>query len=217
MKAIRSKEGCKVPNLEGFHLVSSFAESRNVDRNAITQYIRRHPDLFEGHTIVESQRMYFDDAAMEFLDKQYPLPSPVEVIPDTKSRELLLAEQQKTIMLQEELMKLKDQLHESQLKLAKQENNILLLEDRSKRMESENTEMKEKIELQAQKIAETSTSLDFVEKERDAASDRAEEQKALKEAAEREIEELKARAEAAEQQVNNMKKASFWERLRGWK
>ena len=204
-------------NLEGFHLVSSFAESRNVDRNAITQYIRRHPDLFEGHTIVESQRMYFDDAAMEFLDKQYPLPSPVEVIPDTKSRELLLAEQQKTIMLQEELMKLKDQLHESQLKLAKQENNILLLEDRSKRMESENTEMKEKIEQQAQKIAETSTSLDFIEKERDAASDRAEEQKALKEAAEREIEELKARAEAAEQQVNNMKKASFWERLRGWK
>lgn len=217
MKAIRSKEGCKVPNLEGFHLVSSFAESRNVDRNAITQYIRRHPDLFEGHTIVESQRMYFDDAAMEFLDKQYPLPSPVEVIPDTKSRELLLAEQQKTIMLQDELMKLKDQLHESQLKLAKQENNILLLEDRSKRMESENTEMKEKIEQQAQKIAETSTSLDFIEKERDAASDRAEEQKALKEAAEREIEELKARAEAAEQQVNNMKKASFWERLRGWK
>lgn len=94
---------------------------------------------------------------------------------------------------------------------------MLLLEDRSKRMEAENTEMKEKIEQQALKIAETSTSLDFVEKERDAASERAESEKALKEAAEREIEELKARANAAEQQVDSMKKASFWERLRGWK
>lgn len=203
--------------LEGFHLVSDFAESRGVDRNAVTQYIRRHSEIFEGHTQVESMRMYFDDAAMEYLDKKYPLPSPVEVIPDTKSRELLLAEQQKTIMLQDELMKLKDQLHETQLKLTKQESNMLLLEDRSKRMEAENTEMKEKIEQQALKIAETSTSLDFVEKERDAASDRAEEEKALKEAAERVIEDLKARANAAEQQVDSMKKASFWERLRGWK
>lgn len=203
--------------LEGFHLVSDFAESRGVDRNAVTQYIRRHPEIFEGHTQVESMRMYFDDVAMEHLDKKYPLPSPVEVIPDTKSRELLLAEQQKTIMLQDELMKLKDQLHETQLKLTKQESSMMLLEDRSKRIESENSEMKDRIEQQAQKLAEATTSLDFVQKERDAASDRAAEEKALKEAAENEIAELKARAEAAEQKISTMKRASLWERIKGWK
>ena len=213
-----------MPNLEGFHLVSSFAESRNVDRNAITQYIRRHQELFDGHTVVESQRMYFDDFAMELLDKQYPLPAPVEVIPDTKSRELLIAEQHKTITLQEQLLKLLEQLNQTQLQLTKQESSMMLLEDKSKRIESENTELKEKIDLQIEQmqekdrqLTEATTSLSFIQKERDAASDRAEAEKSLKEAAESEIAQLKARAEAAEQQVNNMKKASLWERIKGWK
>ncbi len=203
--------------LEGLYLVSEFSDSRNVDRNAVTQYIRRHPELFEGHTQVESQRMYFDDKAMVYLDKKYPLPAPVEVIPDTKSRDLLLAEQQKTIMLQEEIMKLKDQLHETQMLLTKKESSMTLLEDKSSRMESENTEMKEKIEKQtaeiqqqAEKLAETTTSLDYTKKELVAESNKVEESK-------NEIEALRARAEAAEEQVNNMKKASFWQRLKGWK
>lgn len=203
--------------LEGLYLVSDFADSRNVDRNAVTQYIRRHPELFEGHTQVESQRMYFDEKAMEHLDKKYPLPSPVEVVPDTRSRELLLVEQQKTIALQEELLKLKDQLHETQMLLTKKESSMALLEDKSSRMESENTEMKEKIEKQtaemqqqAEKLAEATTSLDYTKKELDAELSKAEESKS-------EIEALKARAEAAEEQVNNMKKASLWQRLKGWK
>ncbi len=203
--------------LEDLYLVSDFAESRNVDRNAVTQYIRRHPELFEGHTQVESQRMYFDDKAMEYLDKKYPLPAPVEVIPDTRSRDLLVAEQQKTIMLQEDLMKLKDQLHDTQLQLTKKESSMLLLEDKSQRMESENTELKEKLDQRAlemqekdRQLAEATTSLDFKQKELDAELNRAEEAKS-------EIEALRAQLEASEQKVNNMKKASLWERIKGWK
>lgn len=41
--------------------VADFAEERNVDRNAVSQYIRRHGEDFKGHTKVDGHNLFFDE------------------------------------------------------------------------------------------------------------------------------------------------------------
>lgn len=59
--------------------VKSFAEERNLEKDTVSQYIRRHRE-FDGHTRIEKKDMYLDSVALELLDKKYPLPKPVQVI-----------------------------------------------------------------------------------------------------------------------------------------
>lgn len=103
--------------------VREFAESRNEQTNTVLTYIRRHSSEFEGHIEMDNRKMVIDDYAVELLSKVYPLPSPVEVIVDTESREKLLLAQDAIIKLQEALMESKD-------KLAIAESQQLLLEER---------------------------------------------------------------------------------------
>lgn len=186
---------------DGLMMVSEFAKSRGVDRNAVTQYIRRHPELFDGHTVQEKQKLYFDDVAMDFLDKQYPLTQPVEVIKDTKSMELLILEQQKTAKLQEELIKIQSELQKAQLSITKNESERLLLEDKASRAEEESRQLKEKVDVLDQelkekrdKLTETTVTLDFTQ---------------------RELDQQKERAEAAEEELERARNASFWKRITG--
>ena len=189
--------------LDNMYKVSDFADSRGVKRDTVTTFIRRKADLFSGHTQQKQDGLYFDDAAMETLDKKYPLPQPVEVVKDTRSMELLIAEQAKTAKLQEELMALQKQMSDIQLKLTKAESEKLLLEDKTERYAAEGKELREKLENQSQELKEkseglieTRTKLDYVEQEK-----------------ERERE----RAEAAEEELEKMKKATLWQRItRKW-
>lgn len=188
-------------DLEKKYRVSDFADSRGAKRDTVTTYIRRKAEEFEGHTEQKKDGLYFDDIAMGILDKRYPLPQPVEVVKDTRSLELLVAEQAKTAKLQEELMALQKQMSEAQLKLTKVESEKLLLEDRTQRYEAESKELQKKLDSQSQELKEKSeglieaqTKLDYVEQEK-----------------ERE----KERAEAAEEELERARNASFWQRLRG--
>ena len=188
-------------DLEKKYKASDFAESRGIKRDTLTTYIRRKTDLFDGHTQQKTDGLYFDEAAMDILDKVYPLPQPVEVVKDTRSLELLVAEQAKTAKLQEELMALQKQMSEAQLKLTKVESEKMLLEDKTQRYEAESKNLQQKLESQSQELKEksedlieTRTKLDYVEQEK-----------------ERERE----RAEAAEEELERARNASFWQRLRG--
>ena len=110
--------------------IADFAEERNVDRNAVTQYIRRHDELFKGHTEVKGNCMFVDDDAMILLDKKYPLPKPIEVIEDTESRAKLIKTQELVIQLQ-------DKLNRAQTQIAQAEATKLLLEDKEAQLERE--------------------------------------------------------------------------------
>ena len=193
--------------LDGYeYVVSEFAESRGVDRNAVTQYIRRHPELFSGHVVVEAMKTYFDDAAMEILDKKYPSLSPV-VIDELEIQKQLSLEQAKVEKLQEQIIALKDQLGEKQSALTKKENEMKLLEDRTEMVKEENDGLKKKVDEQTESIrqqaadlATATTSLKYTEDELKAERQR--------------LEEEKRRTAEAEEELARMKSAGWWKRLR---
>lgn len=162
--------------------VVDFAKQRGTDPDTITRYIKRHPEPFEGHTSFDGNKMVVDDIALKLLEEKYPLPAPVEVIKDTKSQELLIIEQKKVQELQERLMTLQNQLHEDQLLIADQRGQLLRLEDKSR----ENDDLKRQVEGMTQRaakqaeiitqnaadLATTKTSLEYTEKELEAAKRR---------------------------------------------
>ena len=108
--------------------LSEFAKLRNVHRDTITQYIRRNPELFEGHTKVDGKWLILDEEAERLLDEKYPLPKPVEIIEDKESRE-------KLIKAQELIIQLQDKLGQAQGKIAKAEAMQLMLEDKERQLE----------------------------------------------------------------------------------
>lgn len=121
--------------------ITEFVKGRNVDRNAVCMYIRRHSKEFSGHTKTVGKSVELDEFAIELLEKKYPLPSPVEVVEDKESREKLLKAQEYIIVLQQQLADLKEQA-------ALAEVRQLLIEDRDNRIDTltaENTALQDTI------------------------------------------------------------------------
>ena len=81
--------------------ISDFIEGRDLNYDTVRRYIKRNPELFNGH-IGHSQNIVLDDEAVKLLEEKYPLPTPVQVIQDTTSREKLQELQEKYINLLEE-------------------------------------------------------------------------------------------------------------------
>ena len=59
--------------------ITEFAESRNVEAQAVSRYLVRHPQEKASCRKV-GKTIELSDEAFELLDKQYPLPKPVQVI-----------------------------------------------------------------------------------------------------------------------------------------
>lgn len=114
--------------------LSDFAKSRGVNRDTITQYIRRNKEQFEGHTKVDGKWMELDQVAEELLDKKYPLPHPVEIVEDTESRRQLILAQQRIIQLQQELAAAKDTI-------ALTTKNEFLLEQKEKEVKEQKKQL----------------------------------------------------------------------------
>ena len=116
--------------------VSDFAEERHVDRNAVTQYIRRHPEIFDGHTRRDGNQLLVDEEAVEALNRQYPLPQLVEVVEDKESRQKLILAQEKIIQLQEQMAGM------AQI-AAQADAQRLLLEDTKERLQDTEKRLQE--------------------------------------------------------------------------
>ena len=114
--------------------ITEFAESRQVQPQAISRYIGRHPEKFNGHTEKKGKTVELDDIAVELLEKKYPLPAPVQIIEDTESRQKLIKAQELIIQLQGKLM-------DAQSQIAEAEATKILLEDKNAQIEKyEHTE-----------------------------------------------------------------------------
>ena len=61
-------------------LLVNFAKQRNVKADTIATFIRRHPEVFEGHVKQQGNRMILDEKAEEILDEKYPMPKPVVIV-----------------------------------------------------------------------------------------------------------------------------------------
>ena len=111
-----------------------FAAERKEQPSTVATYIRRHPEEFSGHTQMDGKKMLLDEHALELLDKVYPLPKPVEVIPDTESREQLLKAREIIISLQHEMLGMKQQIAEA-------EATRLLLDDKKQELKDTKTDL----------------------------------------------------------------------------
>lgn len=142
--------------------LSSFAEERNIDKDTISQYIRRHPEMFDGHTKIEGKIMYLDDAAVGLLEEKYPLPKPIQIIEDVETiKELaetskqLAKAREMIIVLQNELMSKQEEISDLRGTVAKIEAKEVLLTDKQNQIEelkAERAENKETLESMQREI-----------------------------------------------------------------
>lgn len=110
--------------------VADFAEERNVDRNAVSQYIRRHGEEFKGHTKVDGHNLLFDDDAYVILDKKYPSPKPIMVV-DGVPHEEYEAVQKKLELASERLFAAQEAIREKEKLLDQKEYAVQLLENKN--------------------------------------------------------------------------------------
>ena len=110
--------------------ITEFAESRGIPMQNVSSYINRHKDDFAGHTKRVGKSVELDDAAFEILEKQYPLPKPIEIVEDTESMKKLIEAQELIMRLQIEITRLTEES-------VKNKASQLLLEDRERQLEEQ--------------------------------------------------------------------------------
>lgn len=109
--------------------IKEFATMRNVEAQTITRYIKRHEVEFKGHTKKVGKNTILDEAAIQLLDKKYPLPKPIEVVEDVESLK-------KVNKLQEEVIMLQRELNEAHKLIAEAKAMKFILEDTQGRLEA---------------------------------------------------------------------------------
>lgn len=109
--------------------ITEFAESRNVEAQAVSRYLVRHPKEKESCRKV-GKVVELSEEALALLSKQYPLPKPVQVIQGVPHEEFESV-QKKLDQTRELLIAMKDAVAEKEKLLIQQEANVRLLEDKS--------------------------------------------------------------------------------------
>jgi hypothetical protein len=132
--------------------ITEFAESRNVEAQAVSRYLVRHPKEKASCRKI-GKTVELSEEAFVLLDKQYPMPKPVQVINGVPHEEYE-AVQKKLDQTRELLIAMKDVVAEKEKLLIQQEANVKLLEDKSAFIEKALEEEKaEKASIQAKNEA----------------------------------------------------------------
>lgn len=121
--------------------LTEFAKQRGIERDTVTQYIRRNPEMFEGHTKLEGKWLFIDEVAEKALDEKYPLPRPIEIVEDIETIKELSATRMELAKSQEMIVQLQNRLMEAQEQIATSKATELLLEDKKQQI----TELKNTI------------------------------------------------------------------------
>ena len=176
--------------------IQEFAKERNVSYATVFQYIKRHPDLFDGH-IGKSNNIVLDDTALQILDERYPRENPVQVICDTEARDRLAVLQEKYISLLEENNRLT------------QENANLMLEHHKNMLLEEELEahQKELEELRSLRKEQRCWVKEFNSQSREIAG--------LENLLAKERQEQRNREAQLQQELDKERNKTWWDKLRG--
>ena len=128
--------------------ILEFCENRKVQASTVAMYIKRNPDLFEGHVSKSGQHTEIDDEAFRLLDSKYPIPP--ELIPTPNMELLAELDRAKNhiIQLQDEAIVREKLLAKAELdKLMLEEKTVQLIEAKSScaDLQSQNSELHEEI------------------------------------------------------------------------
>lgn len=132
-------------------IITEFLQGRNVERQAITRYISRHPELFKNHTKKVGKDIELDDVAMQYLEEKYPLLQPVQVVNGVDLEEYqrvlneLNAKNNIIIQMQQEMndvkLKLVEETSQRLFLAEKNENKDKTIAEQEKSLESANNEI----------------------------------------------------------------------------
>lgn len=130
-----------------FITISDFAKERAIDRDTVNAWIRNHEEVNKAcRKAGKEKTIDTSSEAYQLLEKQYPLPRPIQIIEDTESR-------QKLIKLQEAYIQLQGKMVEASNQLAQAEATKLLLEDKEEQLEKAEKQ-RDKAEERADKVAD---------------------------------------------------------------
>ena len=146
--------------------ISEFARSRGVEPQTVRHYVNDH-EYIKKHTKKVGKTVELSEEAIEFLDKIYPLPRPVQLMNGVDPDEHK-AVQDKLTAAQEFIIKLQNKMMEDQKLLAQAEAQKILLEDRESQLKIATEEGEKKdteIDLQKKKIEEQNRQLEELKNE----------------------------------------------------
>lgn len=113
--------------------VTEFLVGRDVERQAVTKYISRHEELFEGHTKKVGKEIDLDEVAVEELEKVYPLAKPMTIVTGVPHEEYIKI-QNELINAQKIVCDLQSRLAECQSATAAAQAAEMLLEAKSQQL-----------------------------------------------------------------------------------
>ncbi len=132
--------------------ITEFAESRNVEAQAVSRYLVRHPQEKASCRKV-GKVLELSEEALALLTKQYPLPQPVQVIKGVPHEEYEAVQKQLS-KSKDVIIAMKEAIAEKEKLLIQTESNLKLLEDKSAFIEKSLEDVKaEKATIQAENKA----------------------------------------------------------------
>ena len=139
--------------------ITEFAESRNVEAQAVSRYLVRHPEEKASCRKV-GKTVELSEKALALLSEQYPLPKPVQIIQGVPHEEYeavqksLSDTQEQLSKSKDILLAMKEAISEKEKLLIQQEANVKMLEDKSAFIEKAlQDEKAEKASIQAENKA----------------------------------------------------------------
>ncbi len=115
--------------------ITEFAESRNVEAQAVSRFLSRHPEQKQNCRKV-GKNLELSDEALEFLNQQYPLPKPVMIVEGVphedyeKLQEKLLSVQEQLAKAKDLMLDMKDRISENEKQLIQKDADLKLLESK---------------------------------------------------------------------------------------
>lgn len=112
--------------------ILEFCEHRKVQASTVAMYIKRNPDLFEGHTSKKGKHTELDAEALEILNEKYPMPPEIVLAPNAELVAELDRYKDLVIALQQEAIQREKLLAKAELdKQLLEEREVLLIEAKS--------------------------------------------------------------------------------------
>lgn len=140
-----------------------FARERGVAATTVAAYVRRHPEIFEGHTSMENNKTLLDDVAIQILDEFYPIPETVQIIENVETVKELAAARAELAASQKQVIELQGKILAMTERFVLADQKILLIEDKEKQI----GELQKDLEVANNAIKEEKERLDKVSERAD--------------------------------------------------
>lgn len=150
--------------------LADFARERGVNPGTISAYIRRHPELFDGHTEMDGKKMLLDEAALQILDEIYPVPEAVQIVENIETVKELAEARKELAAVQAQVIELQGKILSMTERAVLADQKILLIEDKDQQisdLQQDLSEALDAVEVEKERTAGEAARADRLQQEID--------------------------------------------------